>query len=528
MNLTDFYFLCAYAVILVIYYTVPKRFQWGVLLVSSIAYYLANGHPGLILCPFASIFISYTAARRISDTEDKGQRKRILVLSVILLLISLISFKYIKYIIESVMGITLGWHGRFGIFGTFGEIIIPLGLSYYTFTLIGYVTDVYNGLIPAQSSFFRFAAFGMYFPVMVSGPIMQYRELGEGFLKPHDFEFNRIIRGFQRILWGFFKKLVVAERLNETVTVLFADSRTFQGLDVFLAILLFTIQLYSDFSGLMDIVLGVSETFGIDLPENFRAPFLAPTISEYWRRWHITLGVWFREYVFYPVLRTKLFSGLQSRAKARFGKKAGKRISTFIAMFVLWFTVGLWHGGNPTFIIGSGLLHWLYIVLEEMTHDPFMKLWDRLHIDPEAGWLKCIRVIRTFILVNIGNAFFRSKSVADAFKMFRYGFKSRDSILPMIIGDLMAALQERGIRAVSDVTMLGSNYIDLTIALFGIIFMLVISIISIRTGTDMRDRIAKWPLAVRCIVWFCFIFMLLLIARYGPEYSSAEFIYQGF
>ena len=511
MNLTDFYFLCAFAVILVIYYLVPGKCQWGVILVSSIAYYLLSGHPVLILYPVMSVVICYASTRFITENEEPKKKKAALIITIILLLAVLITLKYLRFINVS-------------------ELLIPLGLSYYTFTLIGYVTDVYNGITEPQGNMLKLLAFGMYFPALVSGPIMQYREISKTFYDRHEFDLKELTYGFQRMLWGFFKKLVIADRLNDVVSVMFADPNTFSGRNVFWAILLFTIQLYSDFSGLMDIVLGISQCLGITLPENFKLPFWAPTVSEYWRRWHVTLGAWFREYVFYPMLRTKAFAGLQTTLKNRLGKKSGKQLSTFAAMFVLWLTVGLWHGGKLTYVLGSGLLHWLFIVLEESFKDPFARLWNRMKVDPDSTWLKCVRVVRTFLLVNLGNAFFRSASVPAAFKMLKSGFRNlgSETIMPWLVRNLLEGMSERGIRAVSDSTILSLNYIDLGIMTFGILVMLVISIIKAKTGTDVRDRIARHNIAFRYALWMAFLFFVILTANYGPEYSSAEFIYQGF
>ncbi len=509
MNLTDFYFLCAFAVILVIYYVIPHQYQWCVILVSSIAYYLAGGHPVLILYPLISVIVSWGSARAISGTEDPKKKKTFFVISIIALLAVLILLKYLKFT---------------GIEG----LLVPLGLSYYTFTLIGYIADVYNGITEPEENLFKLITFGMYFPALVSGPIMQYRVVSGSFFEEHDFNLDKVKYGLIRMLWGFFKKLVVAQRLSTVVAVMFADPNSFGGRNVWLSVLLFTFQLYSDFSGLMDIVLGISECFGIKFPENFDTPFFARTISEYWRRWHITLGVWFKEYVFYPVLRTKPYRNLQNALVKRLGKKTGKKIATFAGMFVLWLTVGLWHGGNPTYIIGSGLLHWLYIVLEESLEGPFTALWKKLKIDPKSKVLEVIRVIRTFVLVNIGNLFFRSKSVAAAIYMIRMSFSGDGSVIPWMASELKNGLGERGIRAVSDVTLLGISYINLFIALAGIVVLMAADLYKRITGKSVRDALAKLKTPVRYVICFGFLFMVILLAEYGPGYSSAEFIYQGF
>ena len=216
--------------------------------------------------------------------------------------------------------------------------------------------DVYYGIGKPQQNFLKLALYGMYFPVIISGPILKYREHGEQFFEPHAFDYKQVTFGLQRMLWGFFKKLVIAERLGIFVDTVYGDYMGYPGAYIWAATICYAFQLYTDFSGCMDIVLGMSECFGIYLPENFQTPFFAKSVAEYWRRWHITLGIWMKEYVFYPVLRSAFFTNVNKSFKKRFGKKKGKQYATFGAMFILWLTVGIWHGGDWKFVIGSGLL----------------------------------------------------------------------------------------------------------------------------------------------------------------------------
>jgi len=523
MNLTDFYFLCMFALILIIYYIVPKKLQFAVLLVSSIAYYLFSGNGVAILYPVISILMCYCISRGflslnhslelaledakdnkelIKELQKKNSRRKsvLLAVGIILLLAVLILLKYLR-------------------FSSASDILVPLGLSYYTFTLIGYVVDVYYGIASPQKNLLKLMAFGLYFPTLVSGPIMQYREVEESFFAPHSLDYHNLTYGLQRMLWGFFKKLVIAERMGKIVGTVFGDPATFGGIYVWFAILCFTFQLYTDFSGLMDIVIGISQCFGITVPENFKTPFFSKSISEYWRRWHITLGVWMKEYVFYRVLRTGAYSKLQKKFKDKFGKKRGKQLATFVAMFILWLVVGLWHGGNMTYVIGSGLLHWFYIVMEELLEPVFTNLWKKKNIDVHAKWLERTRIARTFILVNIGNAFFRSASVKSAIVMFGYGFSKSMS------KDFFSG----------GVFNLGLNWIECGIAVASLIILLVVSLLQekIDNGgyaavTCVRDLIATKPVVLRFIIWFALLFYVILLGQYGPGYSAAEFIYQGF
>lgn len=260
----------------------------------------------------------------------------------------------------------------------------------------------------------------------------------------------------------------------------------------------------------MDIVLGMSESLGILLPENFQTPFFARSVAEYWRRWHITLGVWMKEYVFYPVLRSPFFTGLNKSWRERFGKKKGKQYATFAAMFVLWLTVGIWHGGDWKFVIGSGLLHWFYIVTEELLAPACARFMAKFRIDPQGRTVNALRVLRTFFLVCIGDLFFRAASVGDAFAM-----------LGRAVSVWNPAILWNG--ALSG---LGLEWVELAIVLMALMLLCAVSLLQ-QTGS-VRDRIGGMALPVRWILWYALLFGVILLGCYGPGYSAGEFIYQGF
>jgi D-alanyl-lipoteichoic acid acyltransferase DltB (MBOAT superfamily) len=312
------------------------------------------------------------------------------------------------------------------------------------------------------------------------------------------------------MLWGFFKKLVIAERLGMLVDTVYGQYTDYPGAYIWVATACYAFQLYTDFSGAMDIVLGMSESFGIILPENFDTPFFAKSISEYWRRWHITLGTWMKDYVFYPLLRSRFFTNLNQSWKKKFGKKKGKQYATFAGMFVLWFTVGIWHGGDWKYVIGSGLLHWCYIVLEELLAPPCAKAMERLHIDPKGKAVDFVRMVRTFFLVCIGDLFFRAESVGAAFSMLRLSVSTWN---PSVLwnGSLFA---------------LGLDWMEFLIAVVSLCILWAVSLL--HTKGSVRDRIAGKALTFRWMLWYALLFYVILLGCYGPGYSVSEFIYQGF
>ena len=511
MGITSFYFLCFFTFILIVYYVIPKKLQWGLLLVCSVAYYLLTGNGMLILYPVASVTACYAGIRMLSaiSAEDVKKRKGILASTVLVNIGILIVLKYVNFGIYTIDGIAK-------LFGSSEELIksvdflIPLGVSFYTFSLLGYVVDVYYRLAMPQKNYLKLMLYGMYFPVIISGPILKYREHGEQFFEPHTFDYVRVTRGLQRMIWGFFKKLVIAERLGMLVDTVYGAYMTYPGAYIWFATVCYAFQLYTDFSGCMDIVLGMSESLGIVLPENFQTPFFSGSIAEYWRRWHITLGVWMKEYVFYPVMRTKFYTNLNQSWREKFGKKKGKQYATFTAMFILWLTVGIWHGGDWKFVIGSGLLHWFYIVMEEVLAPPCAHFMEKFRINAKGRTVGVVRIVRTFFLVCIGDLFFRAASVGDAFAMLRESVSVWNPSV-LVNGSLFE---------------LGLEQIEVFIVAVALLLLYLVSLL--QQKGSVRERIACMSLPVRWMIWYALLFGVILFGCYGPGYSAGEFIYQGF
>ncbi len=511
MGITSFYFLCFFAALFILYYVIPGRMQWALLLVCSVAYYLLGGNGFLIAYPVASVTACYAGIRLISATpaENVRRRKTILFLTILVNIGILVVLKYVNFGIYTIDGIAQLLGSSETLIESV-DFLIPLGVSFYTFSLLGYVVDVYYGIAKPQMNYGKLMLYGLYFPVIISGPILKYREHGEQFFEPHPFDYRRVSRGFQRMAWGFFKKLVIAERLGVLVDTVYGGYADYPGAFIWIATICYAFQLYTDFSGCMDIVLGMSESLGIVLPENFQTPFFACSVAEYWRRWHITLGVWMKEYVFYPVLRTGFFTRLNQSWRKKFGKKKGKQYATFAAMFILWLTVGIWHGGDWKFVIGSGLLHWFYIVMEELLAPPCARLMERWRIDPKGRLIGGIRIVRTFFLVCIGDLFFRAASVGDAFAMLRGAVSVFN---PSVLWN--GAMLE-----------LGLDWIEMGVACVSLLILCGVSVM--QQKGSVRDKIAGMALPLRWIIWYMLLFGVILLGCYGPGYSASEFIYQGF
>lgn len=508
MQFTSFMFLLFFACTLIIYYLIPAKIQWLFLLAASVVYYLMSGNGLLILYPVMACAAAYVGIRMMTATENAQKRRAALLLVILLLVGSLFVLKYVNFGINTVNGIASLAGRKVRLVSGF-HFLIPLGISFYTFSVLGYVADVYNGIAEPQQNCLKLCLYGMYFPNILSGPILRYREDGQQFFEPHKLNYRQVTFGMQRMLWGFFKTLVISERMNIAVNTVYDRYEAYGGAAVWIATVCYAFQLYTNFSGCMDIAIGMSECFGIRLPENFNTPFFSRTISEYWRRWHITLGVWMKEYVFYPLLRSGIFTKTGKRWREKFGKKKGKQLTTFAAMFLLWFTVGIWHGGAWKYVIGSGLLHWFYIVMGELLQPAFNRLQQKCRINPESRWLNVLRILRTFFLVNIGFVFFRAASARTAFRM------------------LCSSVRAGGEEAlITEGLFWGMDAVEWAIALAGLLLLLIISLLQQKGA--VRERIAAKPLPVRWLIWYALLFATILFGHYGPDYSAAEFIYQGF
>lgn len=502
MDITSFIFIIFFAVLLLVYYSTPDRFRWVILLASGVAFYLLGGEGLLILYPLLSALVTWAltlAGKRLQKEDDFNKhtkntlRRILLTLNLVLLLSILVALKYQRF-----MGMESA-----GIFS-----LAPLGLSFYTFILAGYAIDAYNGLCEVQTNPIKVLLYGLFFPVSISGPILKIGETGKQFFEIHPLNYRNLTFGLQRMLWGFFEKLVLSERLAVLVRTIFAEPDVYTGAYVWFGGICFSFRLYTDFKGCMDIVCGLCETLGIELPDNFDTPFLAKSISEYWRRWHITLGVWMREHVFYPLLRTSLFNRFGIVLRQKLGKKRGKQLTNFAAMLILWTAVGLWHGGALHFLIGSGLLHFVYIVFGEISLPLWKKLFVCLHIDTTTKFANAVRIVRTFILVTIGNIFFNAQTTDRALTMLASAFTVFN---PQVL--INGSLTELGL----DITELAILVVSLTIFI----------VIDLQHKT-IRENIAARPIALRWFLYFALLFYCILLGNYGPGYSAQEFIYQGF
>lgn len=497
-------FFMVIAVTAVFYYLIPKRFQWWLLLLVSIIFYATYGIRCMGYIVF-TIVTSYCIARIIAVQENRRIRRRWLIAALVSNFGILVFMKYINFAIVNVNSILSCIGGNEDIKRI--DILMPLGISFYTFQMMSYVIDVYWKKYEPEKNIFKLALFGAYLPQLLQGPIGRFDRLAPQFFGGNDFDLKNIEYGAQRIAWGLAKKLILADRAYVFANAVFSDLNTYTGVYVIVALLLFSIYEYCDFSGGIDVVIGVSEIFGIKLDENFRQPYFSKSISEFWRRWHITLGTWMKDYVFYPVSVSKKMLSFGKKAKKIFGKTTGKVLPICIANLLIFFIVGVWHGAAWKFII-YGIYNGMIIAVSNILKPYYARLAGKCHINTGSKGWKAIQIIRTFILVNIGWLFDGCATAGQAFKaMGAVFFRFRLSVLTD--GSLYR---------------LGLIKRDWQILIVAVIILFISSVMK-EKGIKLRDFVAERPLPVR---WLIYLVLIFATAPFGYVGSTTEFMYAQF
>lgn len=385
-------FAVFFPLVVALYYSVPHRSRVSLLLLASCIFYMAF-IPAYILILFVTISIDYTAGIYIERSRGSARRTW-LVASIISTCAVLFVFKYFDFFTGNFIGLAnlLGWH----LPPYVAHIILPIGLSFHTFQSLSYVVEVYRGNQRAERHFLPYATYVMFFPQLVAGPIERPQNLLHQFYEHHHFDYERINAGLKRMAWGFFKKLVVADRLALYVNDVYAAPQDHNGLQLTIATVFFAYQIYCDFSGYSDIAIGAAQVLGFKLMENFRTPYYSLSIGEFWHRWHISLSTWFRDYLYI------------SLGGSRLGLKRW-----ILAIMVTFAVSGLWHGANWTYVIW-GALNGVYLLAGTATKKFRNRVFGTIGLEESTLPRRAIMLITTFFLTCVGWVFFRAHNLHDA------------------------------------------------------------------------------------------------------------------
>lgn len=531
MTLTSFPFLIFAAVTVLLYYLLPKGCQWGVLLVASALFYAAAGGwylPFILITILTTYLLArvienhagrdedYIAAHKADMSKEerkayraagKKKRFRILVAGLVFNFGILAVLKYTGFTVSIVNDVI-------GLFSDtqldIPSLILPLGISFYTFRSTAYLIDVYRGKARAAKHVGKYALFISFFPAVMQGPICRWGDLAGQFDTPHKAEWANLSAGLLRMLWGMFKKLVVADTLMVAVKTIVGKPEDFGGMYVFILIVLYSAVIYGDFTGGIDITIGLSRMLGLKLTENFNRPFSSRSTAEYWNRWHITMGSWFTDYVFYPLSICPSMQKLTKWSRAHLGKAIGMRFPVYLATLFTWFLTGLWHGASWNFIVW-GMLNGVIILISrefEPFYARFRKKFPRLVSSGIYGGFCCVRTFFLMGTIRILDCYRDVPVTAKAFASMFYDFSHWRDLLNG------AFMEKLGLSLPVWI-------------LVGLATVLIFFVSRAGKETPVADRLADRP-----VLWTLAALGLavavLIFGSYGIGFDAGAFIYQTF
>ena len=483
MLFNSFHFLMFFPLVTLIYFLIPFKARWIWLLGTSYYFYMC-WNPKYAILMATSTIITYLSGLLISKSKDK--KKLWVALSFISNLGILFFFKYFDFAIENVNIILNKLHMQL-ITPSF-DVLLPVGISFYTFQALSYTVDVYRGDVKPEKNLCKYALFVSFFPQLVAGPIETSKHLLDQFNHEYKFEYNRVKSGLLIMLWGFFQKLVIADRVAILVNTVFNDYKSYSGFTLLFASILFAVQIYCDFSSYSDIAIGSARVMGFDLMQNFKSPYFSKSIAEFWRRWHISLGGWFREYLYFPLG----------------GSRKGK-IKKYRNLMIVFLTSGLWHGAGWNFIIW-GFLHGFYQIAGMELKPLRDKLVNKFNIKRGSLYHKIYQCTIVFILVDFAWIFFRANTFSDAVGIIKGMFV----INPWVLFD-------------GSLYTLGLDQKDFSIAIISILILIMVSLL--RRNTNLISLVNKQCTVLRWSFYFTCLYTILIFGVYGPGYSAQQFIY---
>lgn len=518
------YFLFFLPLVMLIYHFTSQKHRWKVLLFSSYIFFFSISHYLLIYLLLSTLSIHHIGLwlsslqnerdLRLKEVERKQRKeikkayqkkqKSILTSAIILHVGLLVILKYSGFLGGNINTLFSICHIPFQI--PVYSFFIPIGISFYTLQAVSYMTDVYRGAIKADQNLGRLALFISFFPQIMEGPICRYSQTAMSLYEGRPFHYQDVKFGIQRIAFGLMKKLIIADRLNILIKLIFNNYMKYDGGLIAFGAICYTCQLYMEFSGTIDVVIGSAEIFGVHMPENFRQPFFSKSISEFWTRWHITLGTWFKDYIYYPMSLSHPLRRLTTFGRKHFGNYYGPLLAGTISLLCVWFCNGIWHGAAWSYIF-FGLYHFSFILFGNL----FQPIIQKSPIHREHWLYKGFQMIRTSIIVCIGELFFRANSLGDGLAMFQ-----------KMINDFTLDSFANG-----NILQLGLDKHDFFI--IGIVLLLIFLISVMKEkGVHIREYISQRHIVVRWSIYYAVIFMIVIFGAYGVGYIPVDPIYAGF
>lgn len=489
MLFNSYQFLIFFPAVCLVYYLIPQKIRHFWLLIASYYFYMCwNAKYALLLLTSTVItYLSGLALGRI-DPDNRKKKNLVVALSFVSNLGILFFFKYFNFFFSLLAQGFAKAHIALNMPQV--DVLLPVGISFYTFQALSYTMDVYRGQVKEERDFFRYALFVSFFPQLVAGPIERSKNLLHQLRAPKDFNLDDAFSGILLMIWGFFLKIVVADRIAKFVDTVYADPTAYDGTFLIIATILFAVQIYCDFAGYSTIAMGAAKILGIQLMENFDAPYISQSVADFWRRWHISLTSWFKDYLYIPL-----------------GGSRKGIVRKYINKMIVFLVSGLWHGASLSFVAWGGL-NGLYQIAGEILMPVRTKISEALHIRRENHLIAFIRTLITFILVDFAWIFFRAGHMKDAITVIRQMVSVHDT------GALFGcALFECGIDE--------RNFLLMIIT----IGVLLITDILKRRGIVVRDMIAGQNALTKSVIIALSVLFIMTFGIYGPAYDAANFIY---
>jgi alginate O-acetyltransferase complex protein AlgI len=489
MSFVDLRFLLFFPVVALLNVLLPHRYRWMMLLVASYTFYMAwKPEYGLLL--FLITSIDFFAGRFMSKTDNDARRRMYLIMSLVGNLGLLFYFKYFNFVFES-FSYVLGAFGSSASIPVL-HVLLPIGISFHVFQSLSYTIDVYRRRVEPVSHFGKFALYVSFFPQLVAGPIERPQRLLKQFFENRQFDLHKAQEGVLLVIWGYFKKLVIADNIAPLVNAVYDDPTGFPGPSLAIATVLFAYQIYCDFSGYSDIARGTAKILGYDLMKNFDRPYASKSIGEFWRRWHISLSTWFRDYVYMPL-----------------GGSLGTAQKTSKNLMVTFLLSGLWHGANWTFVLWGGI-NGIYLVIQRLyTH---AGLWTPVKIDVRPHWLiqRIMQHVMVLALICLTWIFFRAQTIGEAFYILTH--------IPTGIFTFIEALG-------SDTGRLHVLAMDIGFKglVIGIVAIVVLEIVDyLHAHYNIGVKLAHMPALPRTVLYATTVCAILLLGAFG---TPQQFIY---
>lgn len=508
------------------YQLAPQRFRYIVLLLASYIFFLSISGKLLLYLLFSTLSIHHTGLwlssckkdyeaadhspenKKAQKTAYEKKRRRILWLGIGLQAGILLVLKYSGFFCKNMDDLleALSLSG----FLPSMSFALPIGISFYTLQAVSYLIDVYYEKIEADDNLGRLALYLAFFPTLMEGPICRYSQTAQALYSGKPLEYKNLAYGMQRVIWGLFKKLVIADRLNLLVETIFDTPNQYGGILVITGAVLYTFQLYADFSGCIDMTIGTGEMLGVTIPENFRQPFASRSASEFWRRWHITLGTWLKDYIFYPISLTRFSKNLGKKLRAKFGKQFGQVLSSCPALFGVWILNGLWHGTGWHYIF-YGMYYFILIMWGNLTEPVVQKAAEALRINRDSWFYRGFQTVKLLLIVFTGELFFRADNLTIGIRMF----------LSIFTGFHWSVLTD------GSLLNLGLTLPDFAAVLIGFLAVCIVGSIH-QHGISIREKISGWNIAARWSFLYAAVLLVIILGAYGDGYLPAQLIYAGF